>query len=51
MLSLEFIFRKDLKSLAGYIIVDWVKDINIKCSILEYLFNMGSGVISWFFKY
>lgn len=43
----ELIFRGDLIPLVGYTNLDEVRDMDTRCSISEFLFNIGSGAISW----
>ena len=49
-LHLILTFRDDLKSLFEYSDVDWVKNQETRRFTFEYMFNLSSDVISWFFK-
>ena len=49
-LDLCLIFSELLRSLTGYIDVDWTDDKKIRRSIFDYIFNLDSEVISWSFK-
>ena len=46
-INLELTFRGDLRSLIGYTDADWAGDIDTRRSTSGYLFNIGSGSISW----
>ena len=50
IIGYELIFRDDLKSLFGYTDVDWEDDRIIRRFISDYVFNIGSEVLSWSFK-
>lgn len=45
--KLELTFRGDLKPLVGYTDSDWAGDIETRRSTSGFLFNIGSGAISW----
>lgn len=45
--KLELTFRGDLKPLVGYTDSDWAGDLETRRSTSGYLFNIGSGAISW----
>lgn len=45
--KLELTFRRDLKPLLGYTDSDWAGDIETRRSTSGFLFNIGSGAISW----
>ena len=46
-LDLELIFKGPLESLAGYTDADWAEDLDTRRSTSGFLFNLGSGAISW----
>ena len=48
--NFRLIFVEKLISLINYIDVDWVDDRNTRRSIFEYVFNIESEIINWFFK-
>ena len=43
-------YRRGLQSLFDYSDADWTGDVDIRRFTFGYIFNLGSGVISWFFK-
>jgi hypothetical protein len=45
--NLALTFRGDLKPLLGYTDADWGGDLDTRRSTAGYLFNVGSGAISW----
>lgn len=45
--KLEVTFCENLKLLVRYTDLDWVEDLKTCRSTSGYLFNIGSGVISW----
>jgi hypothetical protein len=45
--NLRLTFRGDLTFLAGYTDADWAGDRNTRRSTSGYIFNVGSGAISW----
>ena len=45
--NLRLTFRGDLKFLTGYSDADWAGDRNTRRSTSGYIFNVGSGAISW----
>ena len=45
--KLELTFRGDLKPLVGYTDSDWAGDLKTRRPTSGYLFNIGSGAISW----
>ena len=47
---MELVFRGDLQPLVGYTDSDWAGDIYTRCSTSGYIFNIGSGAISWSLK-
>lgn len=44
---MELVYSGDLKPLQGYSDADWGGDLKTRRSTSGYLFNIGSGVISW----
>lgn len=44
---LELVFRGTLKPLTGYSDADWAGDLETRRSTSGFLFNIGSGAISW----
>ena len=46
-LDLELTFKGPLKPLAGYTDADWAGDLDTRRSTSGFLFNLGSGAISW----
>lgn len=45
--DLELVFRGDLCPLSGYTDADWAGDTATRRSTSGYIFNLGSGAISW----
>lgn len=45
--DMELVFRGDLCPLSGYTDADWAGDIATRRSTSGYIFNLGSGAISW----
>lgn len=45
--NLRLVFRRDLERLADYSDADWAGDLNTWWTTSEYIFNLGSGAISW----
>jgi Zn ribbon nucleic-acid-binding protein len=46
-MDLELVFRGDLQPLTGYTDSDWAGDAQTRRSTAGYVFNLGSGAISW----
>lgn len=46
-LDLELVFTGDLSPLVGYSDADWAGDVDSRRSTSGYVFNVGSGPISW----
>lgn len=46
-ITLVLTYRGDLKPLAGYSDSDWAGDVQTRRSTAGYIFNLGSGAISW----
>lgn len=46
-LTLELTFSGPLMSLSGYTDADWAGDVDTRRSTSGYVFNIGSGAISW----
>lgn len=44
---MQLVFRGELRSLVGYTDSDWAGDISTRLSNSGYIFNIGSGAISW----
>ncbi len=47
ILDLELTFKGSLRALEGYADADWAGDRNTRRSTSGFLFNLGSGAISW----
>jgi hypothetical protein len=45
--TMRLAFRGEISPLAGYSDADWAGDYDSRRSISGYVFNVGSGVISW----
>ncbi len=45
--KLQLTFRGPLEVLSGYSDADWAKDHNTRLSTSGFVFNIGSGAISW----
>jgi hypothetical protein len=45
--DLVLVYRGDLRPLIGYTDADWGGDMDTRRSTSGYLFNIGSGAISW----
>ena len=45
--DMELVYRGDLQPLTGYTDADWAGDIETRRSTSGYIFNLGSGAISW----
>ena len=43
----ELVYRGDLTRLVGYTDADWAGDVSTRRSTSGYIFNLGSGAISW----
>jgi hypothetical protein len=46
-ITLELVYKGDLKPLVGYSDADWAGDQDTRRSTSGYIFNIGSGAISW----
>lgn len=45
--TMQLVFCWELRSLVGYTDSDWAGDKSTRRSTLGYIFNIGSGAISW----
>lgn len=50
ILDLELTFKGPLRALEGYTDADWTRDCNTRRLTSGFLFNLGSGAISWSLK-
>jgi hypothetical protein len=48
--QMKLIFRERFRHLKDYTNSNWIKNQNIKRFIFDYVFNVNSEVINWFFK-